>query len=209
MKKNLILIYIFFAAASLKGQTASDLFVSMQEPVLLSLTETDRLDLIDLYQAGQKSEVINLLDDSCFILQLTDNYLEFQTGTSRMELVILSLINDSKIVCLIQTACAPVCDSSIEFYTTSWKKLDTGLFITPAEKTEFIKEGLNSAEQEIQNALIPFDISLMQFHFDPEKQELLQYYKTPEYVSLDDRKKAEVFLKDTPRIFKWNQIRFE
>jgi hypothetical protein len=126
-----------------------------------------------------------------------------------MELVILPLVNDSKIVCLIQTACAPVCDSSLEFYTISWKKLNPDLFISPAEKQGFLKEGLNPAEQKIRNVLIPFDISLMQFHFDPETQELFQYYRTPEYVSPDDKQKAEIFLRDTPCIFKWNQIRFE
>lgn len=209
MEKVFIFVFIFLAAVSLKGQMAGDLFISSQEPVLLSLTESDRLDLIDLYKAGQKSLVINQLEDSCFILQLTDNYLEFKSGTLRMELFVLPLINDSKIIGLIQTACAPVCDSSLEFYTTTWKKLDTGLFISPEEKSWFVKEGLNPAEQKIRNALIPFDISLMQFRFDTKKQELSQYYKTPEYVSQDDRKKAEAFLKETPRIFKWNQIRFE
>jgi hypothetical protein len=37
-------------------------------------------------------------------------------------------INDSKIVGLIQTVCAPVCDSYLEFYTTAGKKLHTTAF---------------------------------------------------------------------------------
>jgi hypothetical protein len=209
MKKFIIIICICLTVTSLKGQTASDLFLSMPKSMLLTLDETNRLDLIDLYKAGQKAEVVNQLEDSSIILHLTDDYLEIKTGNQTMELFILTMINDSKVACLIQSVCAPVCDSYLEFYTTTWKKLNTDLFITPAEKSGYIKDGINPDEQKVQNALIPFDISLMQFHFDPEKQELYQYYKTPEYVSLNDRKKGEVYLKDTPRIFRWNQVRFE
>jgi hypothetical protein len=209
MKKIFIFIYICLTAVSMKGQTADELFISMPESMLLTLSETNRLDLIDLYKAGQKAEVINLLEDSCVILNLSDNYLEIKAGNYKMELLVLTLVNDSKIVCLIQTVCAPVCDSSLAFYTTNWKKLNADLFFAPAGISGFLKENIQPDEQKVKNALTPLDISLMQFHFDREKQELLQYYNTPEYVSQDDRKKAEVFLKDSPLIFKWNQTRFE
>ncbi|MDR3217638.1 MAG: DUF3256 family protein [Dysgonamonadaceae bacterium] len=211
MKKiNFIaLLIVATTAVSLKGQTASDLFVSAPESMLLTLNTTDRLDLIDFYKAGQEAKVENQLGDTSAIFRLTDDYLELKTGNETLELIILHLVNDSKIVCLIQTVCAPVCDSYLAFYTTSWKKIDSDIFIAPADKLWFIKEGFDPEGQKVKNTLIPLDITLMHFHYDTEKQVLYQYYTTPEYVSLDDKTKAEVYLKNEPRIFRWSRGRFE
>jgi len=110
---------------------------------------------------------------------------------------------------VIRTACAPVCDSYLAFYTVNWKQLNSNAFITPAKKDRFIKADINPDEQEVRNALIPLDISLMQFQYNPDTRELLQYYNTPQYLSAGDKEKATPYLKDTPVVFKWNQNRFE
>jgi hypothetical protein len=209
MKKLLIIIVICLAGISVKGQTTGEIFASMSEPLLTPLTLTNRLDLVDLFNAGRKAEVKNLLGDTCFLTKLTDNYLQIRVGNAGLELVLLPLVNDSKIICLIHTIYAPIADSFLEFYTPAGKKLNTDLFISPAGKAAFIKDGVDPNEQTVRNALIPLDIALTQFRYDPEKEELLQSYNTPEYLSGEEREKATPYLKETPLIFKWNQIRFE
>jgi hypothetical protein len=103
----------------------------------------------------------------------------------------------------------PVCDSRIEFYTTAWKKMATSVFITFAGKNDFLKEGIHPEDENVKNALIPLDISLMKLQYDPDKQELYQYYTTPEYLSKIDRDKVMLYLSETPKLFKWNLTRFE
>jgi len=193
----------------MQAQTASELFVTLPEPALLPLTASDRLDLIDLYKSGGKSITKNQLGDSCSLLRMTDDYLQMQTGDNTIELFILPMINDSKVVGVIQTVCAPVCDSSLDFYTTTWKKLTTSVFIKLAGKNDFLKEGVQSEDEIVKNALIPLDISLMRLHYVPENHELQQYYTTPDYLSETDRVKAMSYLKDSPKVFKWNLTRFE
>jgi hypothetical protein len=73
----------------------------------------------------------------------------------------------------------------------------------------FIKDGVNLDEQETRNALVSLDISLMQFRYDPDNHEMLQYYNTPQYLSADDKAKATPYLKDSPVAFEWNHTRFE
>jgi hypothetical protein len=206
-----IVFFIFLTGVIhfVQGQTAGELFVRLPESALLPLTVSDRLDLIDLYKAGGKSTVKNSFGDSCSILRMTDEYLQIQTGKNTMELFILPMINDSKIVGLIQTVCAPVCDSYLEFYTTSWKKLATSVFITFAGKYDFLKDGIRPEDEKVRNALIPLDISLMQLHYEPENRELQQRYSTPDYLSKIDRDRVIPYIKDTPKLFKWNLTRFE
>jgi hypothetical protein len=211
MKTRIVLIiFLFCGAIRLTcGQTAAELFVKAPDPALLSLTVSDRLDLIDLYKEGKTARVKNNFDDSCSILRLTDDYIQIQTGKNTTELFLLPMINDSKIIGLIQTVCAPVCDSYLEFYTTSWKKLTASVFVTFADKYYFLKEGVQLEDEKVKNALIPLDISLMQLHYDPDNKELQQYYTTPNYLSETDKIQAMKYLKDTPKLFKWNLVRFE
>jgi len=193
----------------IQAQTISELFIKSPQAEFLTLTNSDRLDLLDMYKAGQKAVVKNLLDDTCSLISLKDNYMQLVIGKNTTEIFILPMINDSKIVGLIQTVCAPVCDSRLEFYTTTWKKIDNSAFITLAGKNDFLKEGINPEDENIKNALIPLDISLMQLHYEPDKQELHQFYTTPEYLSETDMAKAMPYLNGAPKQFKWNQIRFE
>jgi hypothetical protein len=212
MMKSKILFTVLLLGVtiySIQGQTISELFVKLPQSAFLPLTVSDRLDLIDLYKSGEKATVKNQLEDSCSILRLTDDYLQIQISKNTLELFILPMINDSKIIGLIQTVCAPVCDSYIEFYTTAWKKLAAPAFISLAGKNDFLKDSAHVDREEVKNALIPLDISFMQLHYDPEKQELQQYYTTPEYLSEPDRAKVKPYLKETPKLFKWNLIRFE
>jgi len=211
MKPRIIFTIFLLSIAFrfVQAQTVSELFVDLSEPELLTLTVSDRLDLLDLYMEGEKATVKNLFGDSCSMLRLTDNYLQLNTGENTMELFLLPMINDSKIIGLLQTVCSPVCDSRLEFYTTAWKKLDTSALITFADKYDFIKEGINRDEENVKNALIPLDISLMQLHYEPDKQELYQYYRTPDYLSEADRAKVKPFLDEKHKLFKWNLTRFE
>jgi len=210
--KSKVIFTVFLLSAAVRlvqAQTASELFVTLPDPAFLTLTVSDRMDLLDLYKAGEKATVKDQFDDSCSLIRMTDNYLQIQTGKNTMELFVLPLANDSKIAGLIQTVCAPVCDSKLEFFTTAWKKLDASLFITFAGKYDFLKDGINPEDENVKNALIPLDISLMRFHYDPDKQELQQYYTTPDYLSETDRNKAMPYLKESPKLFKWNLARFE
>jgi hypothetical protein len=209
--KNIIPILFLISCLpfSMQAQTVEKLFASMPESLSLTWTELNRLELIELYKGGLRAAVENQLGDSCFLTRMTDDYLQIQEGKSSLEMIILSMVNDSKVVCLIHTVCAPLCDSHLEFYTINWKKLNSDVFITPAGKMQFIKDGINPDEQKVRNVLIPLDISLMQFRYNPDRRELLQYYITPQYLSSDDRGKAAPYLKDEPVVFKWNETRFE
>jgi len=210
--KSKFIFTVFFLFAALRfvhGQTVAELFVKLPETAFLPLTASDRMDLIDLFKAGEKASVKNSMDDSCSLLRLTADYLQIRTGGNTMELFLLPLINDSKIVGMIQTVCAPVCDSYLEFYTTAWKKLSTAVFITFANPSDFLNEGVQPEDEKVKNAMIPLDISLMRLHYDPDNRELQQFYTTPDYLSKTDRARVKPYLKEMPKRFKWNLVRFE
>ena len=211
MKPKIVFIIILLVAFArlAHGQTIAELFVKLPATALLPLSASDRTELIDLYKTEQQAVIKNSLEDSCSILHLTDDYLKILIGKNTTELFFLPMKNNSKITGLIKTVCAPVCDSYIEFYTVSWEKLSAQAFITLANKYDFIKEGINPEDEKVRNALVPLDIVLMRLQYDPEKKELRQYYTTPDYLSITDRAKVKPYLKETPKLFKWDLTRFK
>jgi hypothetical protein len=200
MKKKIILIISVFAAITLHAQKAKEVFVSLPESILLDLNNNARLDLIDLCEAGQEAVVLNSFNDSIYLEKLTDDYFYLKTGTSSIQGIVLRMINESSLYCLIQTACAPVCDSRIEFYSISWNLLNSDIFITPATLDWFLNKSEN---------LPALGISLMQWIYDPETSSLRQIHNTPQNLSKEDQARIRRSVKNEIKEYKWNGIRFE
>lgn len=210
MKKYILASFIVLTfIVSVQAQTASEVFTKMPISLMLSLSNSSRLDLLDMQKAGKAAIIKNEFGDSCSIEQLADDYLQLKSGTSSTEIILLPMINDSKVVCLIQTECAPICDSRIEFYSTSWKQLDAKAFINPVNKEWFIKENVNLDDTTIYDNYIALSIPLMQFHYDKEKKVLTQTYTTLSYLNVEDREKMDAYLKSEPKTYQWTLTRFE
>ena len=199
-KKFYWIIFLGSMITSLNAQTAKEAFITFPDPSLLPLNTNTRMDLMDLFQINQNAVIENDLGDSISIRQMQDDYIQIQSGNSDTEIIILHMINESKVICVIQTISTPVPDSNLDFYTINWKKLDAKAFINPVDKSWFIKEG---------DDFPALDISLMKFHYDPEKQILLQTYTTPSYLSIEDQKRIEGHIKESNKGYKWNGIQFE
>jgi hypothetical protein len=185
---------------SVNAQTMKEIFITTPDVVLLPLSADARMDLIDLYTDGREAVALNSLDDKVVLNCLTDNYLKIQSGNATTELFFLTMVNESKLIGLIQTVCAPVCDSRLEFYSLKWKKLGADLFISPAPKSCFVEDSLDFPA---------LDIVLMEFHYDEEKQCLSQTYNTPAYLSPEDREIIARSIKAESKVYQWNGIRFE
>jgi len=199
MNKITLLFISLFVISGLHAQTAQEAFLSLPESMLIDLNVNARKDLVDLYQASQEAVVENLLGDSVSIEKMTPDYLLLKAGNGNLQIIVLQMVNDSKLYCLIQTVCAPVCDSRIEFYSVSWKQLDTYTFITPFPQTDFIRT--------IDNSPLP-DRVFMQYIYLPETSSLQQICNTPQSLSTEDQKTIQVLLKENVKEFKWNGFRF-
>jgi hypothetical protein len=184
-----------------KAQTINEIFVSVPETELLTLATNNRLVLIDLYLKGEEASVENSFGDKVYLNCLTDDYLSIRSGNTATEIFLLTLVNESQIIGLIQTVCAPVCDSRLEFYTLKWKKLDTELFIIPAgSKSWFIRENIGFPS---------LDIALTEFHYDAENQILSQTYNTSSCLNMEDEKTIEQDTTEKTKAYKWNGVRFD
>ncbi len=209
MKKILLLI-LCLSTLSCIAQEMENIFVTMPKKLSLPLDSVNRRDLMDLYKEKPASAHIkNNLNGTSRLTSFGSHYLKLESESASTEIALLSMVNDSKVICLIKTACAPVCDSQLSFYTTEWKPLETDYFIRPVGWEWFVKENVNRTDQNYVNQIKSLDMDLMQYTFDPERMTLSQFYTTPEYLNKEERKKGESYLKMEPKIFEWKRMKFE
>ena len=208
MKKTVL---FFFGLLSIccNAQDVSSVFGNMPKDLFLLVDSIRRQDLIDLYKNNLSANVNDMLNGEIALDSLEKDFMELRSGNFSMQIALLKLVNDSKIICLIQTVCAPVCDSRLSFYTVNWKPLNASDFISPVNASWFIKDNVDKNGEDFINASKSLDMDLMQFYFDPENSELTQTYTTPQYLSKEDRKAIEPFLKQKPKVYTWKKMGFK
>ena len=73
MKKSIIIIAIWSLFSGLNAQTMKQIFQTLPDTILPSLTKNDRLDLIDLIENNMQNEVTNQLKGKSRMTLLTPN----------------------------------------------------------------------------------------------------------------------------------------
>ena len=207
--KKVALFFLGLLSICCKAQDISSVFGNMPKDLILLVDSIPRQDLLDLYKSNMSANIKDKLNGKVTLSTLTDDFIELHSGNFSMQIALLRLVNDSKVILLIQTVCAPVCDSQLSFYTIDWKPLDASDFILPANASWFIKDDTDKTGENFINASKSLDMDLMLFRFNPENLELTQTYTTPQYLSQEDRETIKPFLKQEPKIFVWRKTGFK
>ena len=207
--KKIVLFFWGLLSICCSAQDVSSVFRNMPEDLILLVDSTLRQDLIDLYKNELSDNIKDKLGEKITLSSFKEDFMEMRSGNFSMQIALLKLVNDSKIICLIQTVCAPVCDSQLSFYTVDWKPLNASDFILPVDISWFIKDDTDKTGEDFINASKSLDMDLMQYHFNPEKLELTQTYTTPQYLSKEDKKAIEPFLKQESKVFIWKKMGFK
>jgi hypothetical protein len=192
----------------MQAQEISVYFLSMPGELILPLDVNRKKELVDTYRDAGRAEINNPFNDTVVLRQMTERYLLMQSGVSRTEIALLAMSNQSKIICIVNTVCAPVCDSRIHFYSTDWKLLDTGDFFSPEKTSDFFRECPDETETDLVQSCLS-DISLMQYHINPADLSLEQTYNTPQYLDSETALKIKPCLRETPAIFHWTKNRYQ
>ena len=105
-------------------------FRHIPDDVLPTLSENNRLDMLDFMESKMKAEVTNRLGGKSEMTVLTDTTLSIRMSEAlKVDMLLLesgsSASSDKEIICLIETfGCDSLSlESTVRFYTTSWHPL--------------------------------------------------------------------------------------
>jgi hypothetical protein len=210
MKHILLIIALVASVLTVKAQDIAPLLTAMPDSFMPQLETAWRKDLVDLFKAGKSAKLENTMNGYSELKALTADYVHLQvTAASEVQLKLLPLVNNTYIICMINTVSGPVKDSRTSFYTTEWKPLDSKSLFTPPTLEQFIAKGVNQTDEASQAALATVDMLLLEYCLNASNFQLEATLTTPQYVSKEQREALKKVINEAPIVYKWNNSRFE
>ena len=80
---------------------------------------------------------------------------------------------------------------------------------TPVSADWFLKEDVDKNSIAFIESTSRLDMDLRKYSLNPDDLTLTVEYTTPQYLSKEDRKKVEPYLKDTPKVYTWEKFHFK
>lgn len=209
MKKTLFIIGMLMCAVSLHAQDMKTLFVAMPDSVVPLLTKVNREDFIDFLASNMKAEVKNRFGKPSELKKLNDDYLLLQTTErSAMEMKLLPVNDSVKVICVVNTVCAPVCDSEIRFYNTQWQELAQRDFIQLPSADAFYLPVDTLADKAFPAMREKADMELVKAALAEDKPVITFVYFTPDYLAKGEREKLAPYIKKEPVVYEWKEGKF-
>lgn len=209
MKINKFVPVIFFGiagvffSASVQAQEAKVLFVNLPDSLSPLLTKVNREDCIDFLESKMRAQVENRFGKKSEMKELGKDYIRMQMSPqTTWQMKVLALNDTARVICTVSTACAPACDSRIEFYTTDWKPLAGSGFITLPVLDDFLNVPDSADVYAFGEARRSADMLLMKADFNKENTELTLTLATPDYMSKETAEKLKPFLR-RPIVYHW------
>lgn len=202
---------VLFSATSLHAQQeVKSVFVQMPDSVCPFLTAVNRADCIDFLESKMKAKVENRFGRESEMTDLTRDYIRIQmSNQSIWQMKLLAADDSTQVICVVSTACAPVCDSDIHFYTTDWKALPLKDFLPtlPGMNDFLVVPDSVSSDYEYSDALLKADIMLMKADLSRDDNTLTLRFTTPEYMEKEAADKLQPFIR-RPIVYTWKEGKF-
>jgi len=207
----LLLFLISFHVRTLYAQQAKTLFVQMPDSLSPLFTEVNRADFIDFLESKMKAEVSNRLGGKSEMTKLTPDFIEIRTtAQSVWQMKLLPLNDSTKVICTVSTVSAPVPDSHVKFYNTSWQELPAESYL-PAHTwsvADFIVQPSDSVDvYDYHHARRQADMLLMQISLDENEPKLLYSITTQDYMEKEVAMQLKPYLKSS-FVCVWKEGRF-
>ena len=210
MKRVVVSLLLVCSMIYAKAQKIEELFIKMPDDMIVQLEEAWRKDIVDLYKSGKTATLDNTMDGKSTLQKLTDDYMLLQsTEKSTIELKLLPLVNNTYIICAIETVFAPVADSRFSFYSTEWQKLSSAGLLVPVTESHFLKNDIDRTSVEFLDVTSRLDMFLVKYSLSAENRNLMAEYMTPQYVDEEYKERLKPYLKADPLIYEWKSGRFE
>lgn len=186
------------------AQNIEKLYVGMPDVLNPTLSKQNRLELVEYYKSGHGDSIANRFGKSTHLLTL-DSLNSFvlvkNTSSSSFAMKVLRLDDNKPVLGVIRTVCAPVCQSVIEFYDTTWKPMPLQ-FVMPKAIEWVNKTKVDNADLDMHWVESVLQNSFVSLSFDSTSGAIVAKNNSVEFMSDEDRKLIAPLLDD-------KAIRFE
>lgn len=202
--KWLVLCGVVLCNQFIAAQNIEKLYVGMPDVLNPTLSKQNRLELVEYYKSGHGDSIANRFGKSAHLLTLDslNSFVQVKnTSSSSFAMKVLRLDDNKPVLGVIRTVCAPVCQSVIEFYDTTWKPMLLQ-FILPKAIEWVNKTKVDSVDLDMRWVESVLQNSFVSLSFDSVNGAIIAKNNSTDFMSDEDRKLIAPLLDDKP-------IRFE
>jgi len=211
MKKSvyLLLLFCFFKAFffGIAAQNVAYYFVQMPSNQFPTISSESRKDLVDFFNNGKSAAMPSAFGGPIILKELSEDYLFLQTSENTdLQIKILAFKDTTRILAVVHSAAAPLKDSRICFYSTSWLPIQqvpvpnfTYLDFLNIEKGKALGLANRFAEVSLRN--------FVSVRFESNSQKMVVHSSIREDIRPEILKDFEPILKDSLQ-FIWQNSRF-
>ncbi len=170
------------ALAPLAGQalTPVEAFTTAPDNIIPLIDRATRLDMVDYFNAGSSHMSRNNLMGDSRILASDPSSIKVQvTGAQTLRMVVLPAGSDT-VVAVIYTTMTPVADSTVDLYSSDWKRLGNKNFEMPG-LSQWLRKGVDRKKVD---ALLPLVLS--ECEYDPATLSFVFTNTTEEYLGKEE-----------------------
>ena len=191
-----------------RAQTIDSYFVDMPAIILPGLSSSMRLELTEYYKSEGRDSIRNQFGYNVHLLALdtVNGYISLQTASNaRFEMKTLLRNDTSVVLVVIRTVCGPVCSSYIHFYDKRWNEVKTNFpKLSNLDWLKYPEEMVNG--EKVENIL---RTSFIELTINPLDNTVEARNNSVEYLSLEDKKLIEQFMKNNIVRLKWENGKWE
>lgn len=209
MKRILLIIALISTTLLLSAQELQSIFLSMPENLILGLEATERDKLTANTNDTTQISVIRSKGANIKRLAISPDFISLQTSEAgTIQIKLLPLINESKIICVVRTVCGKICDSQLQFYTTKWIPIEQNLF-PKIDKDWFIKVDADRNSENFKNAYAALNMNPTKIELSPNSTNIKIFYDIKNYLPEEDYKILQPFLTEEPKILEWDKVSYK
>ena len=209
-KNNWLIISSLFIVQSLFSQSIEELYVKMPDILNPTLSSQNRLELLEYHKAHQSDSTANRFGNQAYLMvmdTLNERIIVKNTPTSTFEMKINYLTDSIPYIGIIKTICAPICQSTIEFYDTAWNVIPLKFEMPKAY------EWLN--DRDIPADKIDLDwvrktigISFVSLNFANENNVIFAKNNSLDFLNEADKKTIRPFVSDSLFRYKLDKLKW-
>lgn len=204
MIKRFIPLGFLLIALTCSAQKMGELFKTMPQYVLPGFSEADKIMLlVDTALTSIPYPLGNIER-----INYTDDFLKIKTSSrGNLQIKLLPLINNTKIVCVVKTVCGQACDSQIQFYSTEWNPIESEPLL-PHLSAEMFFDRSQKNNIDFEKALRLIDMEPIKAEFKCGSDDLTLIFDYESYVSAENVELIKSFIKQDSITLRWNKTSF-
>ena len=206
MRRTLYTLCLLFAVLLQVGARTPmrQWLTSMPDSVMPLLTQNNRLDFIDFFDARMEAVVTNLMDGKSCMDTLTDDYVRISyTQSCEVAMKLLPVNDSTDVLCMVTTAKAAIDDSRIDFFDEQWNPLPTVSYIAEPCMDDFRSIEQGDTEWGMLN------IFFRTYHLSADSAELQCVFTATGYLSEEDRAAVAPYVRQEPITYGWINNRYQ